>query len=117
MNAMTFEQLPQAVGQLVARLERIETLLLERKEQPTKEQPEQPFTVEQAAEFLNLSVPTIYGKVSKGELPVMKRGKRLYFSSKELLAYLKGGRKKTNQELAEEAEQYFKNKKGLNHAK
>jgi excisionase family DNA binding protein len=47
---------------------------------PTTEQPEQLLIVQEAAQFLNLTVPTIYSKVSKGELPVMKRSKRLYFS-------------------------------------
>jgi len=60
-------------------------------------------TIKQAAEFLNLSVPTVYSKVSRGELPVMKRSKRLYFSKAELLDYIKGGRKKTNSEIESEA--------------
>jgi excisionase family DNA binding protein len=83
----------------------------------TVEQLEQLLTVEQTAEFLNLSVPTIYSKVSKRELPVMKRGKRLYFSRTELLEYLKAGRKKSNAEIEAEAENYLQNKKGLNYAK
>lgn len=78
------------------------------------EQPEQFLTIQEASQFLNLTVPTIYSKVSKGELPVMKRSKRLYFSSIELMEYLKKGRKKTNVEIREEAENYLK-KKGLNH--
>lgn len=74
---------------------------------------EQFLTVEQAASLLNLTVPTIYSKVSKGELPNMKRGKRLYFSKKELLEYLKKGKRKTHEEIALEAEKYFnKQKKG-----
>lgn len=109
---LTFEQLPQAVGQIAARLDTIETLLREQTQERIKEKPEQLFTVEQAAEFLNLSVPTIYAKVSKSELPVMKRGKRLYFSREELLAYLKAGRRKTTRELAEEADNYLQTKKG-----
>jgi hypothetical protein len=49
----------------------------------------------------------------RGELPVMKRSKRLYFSSKELLAYLKGGRKMSNAEIEAEAEAYLtKSRKG-----
>ena len=32
--------------------------------------------IQEAAQFLNLAIPTLYSKVSKGELPVMKRGKR-----------------------------------------
>ena len=67
-------------------------------------------TVVQAASFLKLAVPTIYSKVSLGELPVMKRGKRLYFSSTELLDYLKDGRKKTNSEIEAEAQAYLRTK-------
>ena len=74
------------------------------------EQPEKLLTVQEAAEFLKLTVPTIYSKVSKGELPVMKRSKRLYFSSTELMEYLKGGRKKTNAQIEQEAEAYMSNK-------
>jgi excisionase family DNA binding protein len=81
---------------------------------PTAEQPEQLLTIQEAAQFLNLTVPTIYSKVSKGELPVMKRSKRLYFSSTELMEYLKEGRKKSNAEIEQEAEAYLSNnRKGL----
>ena len=77
------------------------------------EQPERLLTVQEAAQFLNLTVPTIYSKVSKGELPVMKRSKRLYFSNTELMEYLKEGRKKSNAELEQEAAAYLSNKKAL----
>ena len=83
------------------------------KVEPTN-QPEQLLTVQEAAQFLNLTVPTIYSKVSKGELPVMKRSKRLYFSSTELMDYLKEGRKKSTSEIEQDAEAYLSNKrKGL----
>jgi excisionase family DNA binding protein len=82
-----------------------------RNEQPTTDQPEQLLTIQEAAEFLSLAVPTIYSKVSKGELPVMKRSKRLYFSRTELLDYLKEGRKKSNAEIEAEAKAYLSNNK------
>lgn len=83
-------------------------------EQPTNDHPEQLLTIQEAAEFLSLTVPTMYSKVSKGDLPVMKRSKRLYFSRTELLEYLKQGRKKSNAEIEQEAEAYLlNNKKGL----
>jgi len=89
-----------------------------RNNQPTTDQPEQLLTIQEAAEFLSLTVPTIYSKVSKGELPVMKRGKRLYFSRTELMEYLKQGRKKSNAEIEREAEACLLNKKkGLNNGK
>ncbi len=69
--------------------------------------PEKPFTIKEAAEFLDLTVPTIYSKVSKGELPVSKIGGRLYFFRSDLMAYLKSGRKKSNAEIDAEAESYL----------
>ena len=105
-----------------ARLSSIENLILDLKHKPTKveptDQPEQLLTIQEAAEFLRLTVPTMYSKVSKGELPVMKRSKRLYFSRTELLEYLKDGRKKSNAEIEQEAKAYLlNNKKGLNNGK
>jgi len=78
---------------------------------PTSKQTEQLLTVQEAAQFLNLTVATIYSKVSKDELPVMKRSKRLYFSSTELMEYLKEGRKKSSSEIDAEAEAYLSNHK------
>lgn len=94
---------------LEARLSNIEKLLLDLKH-GTKEKEssiEQLLTIEQAAEFLNLAVPTLYTKVHKREIPFMKRSKRLYFSKDELTDYLKAGRKKTVSEITSEAEQYL----------
>lgn len=105
-----------------ARLSSIESLILDLKHNPSRveptDQPEQLLTIQQAAEFLSLSVPTLYTKVSKSELPVMKRGKRLYFSRTELMDYIKDGRKKSNTEIEAEAEAYLSDKKkGLNNGK
>ncbi len=75
------------------------------------DQAEQLFTIQQAGDFLSLAVPTIYSMVSRGELPFMKRSKRLYFSKTELTNYLKAGRKGTIAESVSEAGQYLINKK------
>ena len=115
MENLTFENLPTQVSQLSKKLENIERLLLEKSDQQPTEPPEQLLTVQEAAQFLSLTVPTMYSKVSKGELPVMKRSKRLYFSRAELLDYIKKGRKKSYTEIEQEAETYLSNKKkGLN---
>ena len=79
-------------------------------QQPTQPQ-EELLTIQQASELLNLSVPTLYSKVSKGELPVMKRSKRLYFSRTELIEYLKAGKRKSSAEIEAEADAYLSNKK------
>jgi excisionase family DNA binding protein len=101
-----------------ARLSNIESLLLDLKHSPKDviplEQSEKLLTIQDASKFLMLSVPTLYSKTSKGELPVMKRNGRLYFSSTELMQYVKDGRKKSNKEIEAEADTYLLNsKKGL----
>lgn len=99
-----------------ARLSNIESLLLDIKHPQEKgdtSQSEELLTVEQAAKYLDLSKTYVYRLISRGELPVMKRGARVYFSKKELFDYVKAGRKKTNAELSAEADQYSRNKKAL----
>ena len=95
--------------QLEARLTGIENLLMQviAKEQPKKELPETPFSIQEAAAFLKLSVPTLYTKVGRGELPHLKRGKRLYFTAKDLMTYLEQGRKKTLSEIAAETDNFL----------
>jgi len=109
---LTFEQLPQAVTMLTNEISALKDLLINNSKQEPQESPERLLSVQEASDFLMLSKATIYSKVSKKELPVMKRSKRLYFSSIELLQYLKEGRKKSNAELDAEAESYVKNKGG-----
>ena len=73
MEQVTFNDLPKAVTMLTKEVGELKRLLIEKQEQTPTEQPEQLLTIQEAAKFLNLKVPTIYSKVSKGELPVMKR--------------------------------------------
>ncbi len=72
--------------------------------------PEQLLTIQEASDFLNLKVPTLYSKVSRNEIPYMKRAKRLYFSKSELMEYIKEGRHKTVSEMEQEAGSYLLNK-------
>jgi excisionase family DNA binding protein len=107
---------------IVAKLNSIERSILDLKEKPYQVEnfisSEQILNVQEAAKFLNLTVPTIYSKVSKGELPVMKRSKRLYFSNTELIQYIKEGRKMSNQDIDIDADLYLSNsKKGSTNGK
>ena len=59
--------------------------------------------IELAIELTGLAKPTIYGLVSERKIPHSKRGKKLYFSRFELLEWLTNGKRKTRDEIAEEA--------------
>lgn len=112
MEVLTFDKLPQAVTMLIKEVSEFKLLLIDRQVQTPTTNQEKLLTIQEAAEFLNLSVPTCYSKCSRGELPFMKRSKRLYFSSLQLMEYVKEGRKPTNAEIEEEAEKYLKKKGG-----
>jgi excisionase family DNA binding protein len=68
--------------------------------------------LDEAAALLHLAKPTLYSKVCRGELPHMKKGKRLYFSKIELINFIQGGRCKTNEDIENEASSYLKSRKG-----
>ena len=115
---LTFDKLHEAVTNLSKEVSELKRLLIEKQEQPGTDQTEQFLTVQEAAEYLSLAVPTMYCKVMRGEIPCMKQGKRLYFSRTELMEYVKAGRKKSNAEIEAEAKAYLlNNKKGLNNGK
>ena len=109
MEHLTLEQLPSAVSQLHEKLMNIEQILLNQDNGLTHE--DQILTIQKAAELINLSVPTIYGLVQRRAIPVSKQGKRLYFSRDELIAWIKQGRKKTAQEISEEADAFIAKRK------
>ena len=112
METLTFNELPQAVIQLYNKMNNIEALLLEKSNETPTEQ-DQFLTIQEAGAFLNLSVPTLYGFTQRSEIPVCKRGKRLYFSKQNLTDWIKQGRKKTISETATEAASFMNKKKGV----
>lgn len=107
-NNLSFEQLPNAVFQLYEKLNTIENLLLNQTNQPESDQL---LTIQQAGELIKLSVPTLYGYVSRNQIPFSKKGKRLYFSKQQLFDWIQEGRKKTIAEIQGEANTYLKSSK------
>lgn len=91
------------INQRLSNLEQLISELAEQGKQTTTDEGSDLLTIEQAGELLRLSKATIYSKCSLKELPYMKRGKRLFFSREELLAYLKTGRKRTLDEIQADA--------------
>lgn len=108
MDQITFEQLPILVGEIRDRLARIEKNLGLLSPTETQDTRDSLMTISEASLFLNLAKSTIYGLVCRMEIPVSKRGKRLYFDKAELLGWVKKGRKKTNEEIQNEADDYLK---------
>ena len=114
-NTITFEQMPVLLSEQRDEIMVLRHMLIETNEMVKRILQPDPLpdlmTIKQAGEYLSLTTPTMYNKVSRNELPYMKRGKKLYFSRAELTEYLKAGRNKTADELIEEVESYLESKK------
>lgn len=67
--------------------------------------------IDLAIEITGLAKPTIYSLCSERKIPHSKQGKRLYFSRQELTEWIKNGKRKTQREIAIEADNYGQNEK------
>jgi excisionase family DNA binding protein len=96
----SFDDMPKMVAELDARLDKMEKMLKEILSR-LDGGGDQVMNVEQAAKFLSLAQQTIYEKVSKREIPFIKRdgGKRVYFLKSNLIEWLKEGVRKTRYEF------------------
>ncbi len=113
MENLVFTQLSIPEIRQIFRQE-LETYFSNKPITATPQEQDELLTIQQAANLLDLSVPTIYSLVSKAEttnIPVSKRGKRLYFSKHELTDWIKAGRKKTITDLTVEVDKFLSNRK------
>jgi len=95
MENLTFDKLPEAVTMLIKEVSELKSLLIEKQEQPTIDQPKEFLTIQEAAEFLNITVPRMYRRQASNGFSVMNEERRLYFSRTEVIKYLTDGRRKT----------------------
>ena len=63
--------------------------------------------VPEACDLLKVAKPTLYNLVHRKAIPHMKRGRRLYFSYRELLAWVAQGRKQTQEEIQAQAAHFI----------
>ncbi len=93
------------------RLEAIENEIREIKTLLTSERGDKKFTIEQAAEYLNVSVSRLYKLTMKREIPFHKPGgKKLYFFQSEIDGYIRNGKVKTQEQLEQEATTFLTRK-------
>jgi excisionase family DNA binding protein len=95
---ITFDSIPQQMGMLNQKMDSIIKMLSN--ESTGAADQNDLLTVEQAAKFLSIARQTLYAKISRNEIPVLKPAgsKRVYFYKKDLIDYLNNGKQKTKAE-------------------
>ncbi|MEJ2884174.1 helix-turn-helix domain-containing protein [Pedobacter sp. GR22-6] len=106
MEPFSFDKLPEVVRRLFEKVEHIEEMLIEL--QPKAPQENELLTIQEAAEFLKVTVAALYTKVSRQEIPVSKSGKRLYFNKTDLKKWIIASKRKKIEEIRKDAEERMK---------
>ncbi len=106
VNEISFENLPKAVAHLVTEVAELK-VLVEKGQTPVENQKRVPIGIDQACEIIKKAKPTVYTLVRKRMIPCYKNGKQLYFFEDELLEWITSGKKKTLQEIENEAKATF----------
>jgi len=106
VNEISFENLPKALAHLVTEVAELK-VLVEKGQTPVENQKRVPIGIDQACKIIKKAKPTVYTLVRKRMIPCYKNGKQLYFFEDELLEWITSGKKKTLQEIENEAKATF----------
>ena len=98
MNVLSFEQLPGAVTELNKKTEWIINALNQLIDAKPKINDRK--TAPEAADYLNIALPTLYAYTSQRKIKHFKTGKKLLFYVADLDEFLQAGRRKTADEMA-----------------
>ena len=98
MQTLSFEQLPGAVTELSKKTEWIISALNQLIDAKPKINDRK--TAPEAADYLNIALPTLYAYTSQRKIKHFKAGKKLLFYVADLDEFLQAGRRKTADEMA-----------------
>jgi len=107
LKPLTFEQLPEAVNQLLQEVYAIKNHLLNSSASNTIQANPKPdnelLTVSNVCNMLDMKKSGVYNLIYQNKIPHFKRGGRVYFDANEIDQWVRSDRRKTLKELQEEA--------------
>lgn len=111
-ETITLETIPKAMAYLITKVEALEKVLLEKSEAPSAPV-DKWLNIDELKAYLpdHPAKATIYGWVSKREIPYHKGGKKLRFLQSEIDKWLSNGKRKSASELKDEADKYCETRK------
>lgn len=111
-ETITFESMPKAMAYLIGKVEALEKAFLERNTVSITPV-DKWLNIDELKEYLpdHPAKATIYGWVSKREIPFHKGGKKLRFLQSDIDKWLSGGKRKSESELRDEANKYCETKR------
>lgn len=94
---ITHNDLPQAVGLLLEKVERMEFMLAQANELAPLAPQNDIIKADEAANLLGITKNSLYQRTSKGEIPFIKlnNSTHIRFSRKDLIDWVRSGNRKT----------------------
>jgi len=107
MEQFGFDKLPEIIRQLFEKVEHIEAMLMNI--QSEKQQDDAKLmNIAEAANYLNVTVASLYSMTSRRLIPFNKPGRRLYFVKSDLDQWIKSAKRKTHDEIWNENKHKFR---------
>ncbi|WP_319503745.1 helix-turn-helix domain-containing protein [Bacteroides graminisolvens] len=111
-EVITLETMPKAMAYLITKVEALEKAIAQ-KDKVHNIHVDHWFNIDELADYLpdRPARATVYGWVSRKEIPYHKGGKRLRFLQSEIDTWLSSGKRTSKKELEAKAESYCVAKK------
>lgn len=102
MKTLTFEAMPQAILELIDKVDTIQADISELKERHIPKVEEAMIGIDEACKILNRAKSTVYALAQAHKIPYYQPGKMLQFKKSELMAWLESGRKSMARQIKEQ---------------
>ncbi len=99
---LTFEAMPQAILELIDKVDTIQADISELKERHIPKVEEAMIGIDEACKILNRAKSTVYALAQAHKIPYYQPGKMLQFKKSELMAWLESGRKSMYRQIKEQ---------------
>ena len=99
---LTFEAMPQAILELIDKVDTIQADISELKERHIPKVEDAMIGIDEACKILNRAKSTVYALTQAHKIPYYQPGKMLQFKRSELMAWLESGRKSTSSQTKEQ---------------
>ena len=103
MEAINFNDLPQAIGEMAIQMNRIETLLNGTAKAKPKDTSKKKYTLPEAAQYCGMAEPTFRTYIYRRKVAGTKFGKAWLFLENDLDKFINDYRKPTAKELEAKA--------------
>lgn len=106
--------MPQAILELIGKVESLQTDISELKEHYHPVADEPMICIDEACKILHRAKSTVYALTQTHKIPYYQRGKMLQFKRSELMAWMEGGRRdvasKTQDDMLRDMQQGIRHK-------